>query len=146
MLQSSPFYANSASRRDEPALHLPRGDVPWWTNGQHEHPPRDEPCDPLSPTCHGHDENADAGSLGKAADDWTRWACTRGVQWACQYPDFGERDLDASPQHAPPTNCGYYNSRECVSAHAHQSPAVREVRWRSLFTRISALRLTSSPD
>ena len=87
-----------------------------------QHPPRDKPCNPLDPGCwdtdhsglneprqategieppskwhtspppEDHHDERSLAAQAMAADDWTHWACTRGVQWACQYPDFDKRD------------------------------------------------------
>lgn len=55
----------------------------------------------------------DTNDLAMLQDDWTRWACTRGVQWACMYPEFDERDTpDDSDEVCPRSNSTTYCSSD----------------------------------
>ena len=51
---------------------------------------RQEPCNPLDPAF--WQAKRDTTSADILMSDWTRWACSRGVQWACQYPEYPPLD------------------------------------------------------
>ena len=59
-------------------------------------PPIDPPCKGHTsppPKFKDHHEERSLVIPAMADDDWTHWACSRGVQWACQYPDIDKRDV-----------------------------------------------------